>query len=68
MKQVRKLEILKSGRAKRDKDGNVLSQLYQARLPSGTMARVEPNRRWFGMFYLGLLYLGKIHCLWLILL
>ena len=47
-KKVRKLEILKSGRAKRDKDGNIVSQLLQNRLPSGTMARVEPNRRWFG--------------------
>ena len=71
VKKVRKLEILKSGRAKRDKDGNVISQLYQARLPSGTMARVEPNRRWFGMCYLSHLYFGKIQfisfCLWLIL-
>ena len=46
---MRKLEILKSGRAVRDKDGNITSQLFQNRLPSGTMARVEPNRRWFGM-------------------
>jgi hypothetical protein len=47
-KKVRKLEILKSGRAKRDKNGKITSQLFQSRLAPGTMARVEPNRRWFG--------------------
>lgn len=46
-KTVRKLGILKSGRVKRDKDGQFVSQEYQARLPSGSVARVEPNRRWF---------------------
>lgn len=45
VKQVRKLEILKSGRAKRNAKGEIQSQLYQERLPSGTRARVEPNRR-----------------------
>ncbi|KAJ3312634.1 GTPase required for pre-60S ribosomal subunit nuclear export and maturation [Boothiomyces sp. JEL0838] len=47
-KKVRQLAVLKSGRATRDAKGNIIKEaVYQSKLPSGTMARVEPNRRWF---------------------
>ncbi|KAL3309845.1 Nucleolar GTP-binding protein 2 [Cichlidogyrus casuarinus] len=36
-------------KAKRNEDGKIIKPApFQSRLPSGTMARVEPNRRWFG--------------------
>ncbi|KAI8898141.1 P-loop containing nucleoside triphosphate hydrolase protein [Globomyces pollinis-pini] len=47
-KKVRQLNVLKGGKAIRDAKGNVIKEaIYQSKLPSGTQARVEPNRRWF---------------------
>lgn len=35
----------------RDKNGKILKAApFQAWLKSGVQARVEPNRKWFGMF------------------
>lgn len=47
-KKVKRLNMLAGGKAKRDKDGNIVKAAeFQSKLPSGTMARVAPNRRWF---------------------
>jgi hypothetical protein len=35
----------------RDKTGKIIKAApYQERLTSGTVARVEPNRKWFGKY------------------
>ena len=48
-KSVAKRNQLNSGRAVRDKNGKILqAAAYQSRLPSGTVGRVAPNRKWFG--------------------
>jgi nuclear GTP-binding protein len=40
--------MLTSGKAKRDRDGNIIKEAaFQSKLPSGTVARVAPNRKWF---------------------
>lgn len=45
---VRQRKMLKSGRPTRDAKGNIVKPgLFQSRLPSGTVARVAPNRKWF---------------------
>ena len=37
------------GKAIRDRDGKIIREAqYQSKLSSGTQARVEPNRKWFG--------------------
>ncbi|KAI8908463.1 NUC091 domain-containing protein [Gorgonomyces haynaldii] len=47
-KKVRQLNVLKSGKPVRDKNGKIIKAAdFQSRLAPGTQARVEPNRRWF---------------------
>ncbi|XP_046327575.2 nucleolar GTP-binding protein 2-like [Haliotis rufescens] len=46
---IKRLLMYKNFKAKRDRKGKILSPApYQSTLASGTVARVEPNRRWFG--------------------
>jgi nuclear GTP-binding protein len=46
--KVKMRNMLKSGRPTRDTDGKIVKAgLFQSRLPSGTVARVQPDRRWF---------------------
>eukprot|EP00051_Salpingoeca_urceolata_P007069 m.93888 g.93888 ORF g.93888 m.93888 type:complete len:677 (-) comp15106_c0_seq3:57-2087(-) len=47
---VNRLSMYKSGgKVVRDKNGQVLRAApFQSKVASGTVARVEPNRRWFG--------------------
>jgi nuclear GTP-binding protein len=45
---VKRLQMYRGGKPKRDPSGRVIQQaVYQERLPSGTQARVAPNRQWF---------------------
>ncbi|KAJ3160127.1 GTPase required for pre-60S ribosomal subunit nuclear export and maturation [Geranomyces michiganensis] len=47
-KKVRQVNMLKGGKAVRNADGKVIKEaVFQTRLASGTMARVQPDRRWF---------------------
>ncbi|KAJ3416466.1 Nucleolar GTP-binding protein 2 [Chytridiales sp. JEL 0842] len=46
--KVRQVNMLKGGKAVRDKDGKIVKEAeYQSRLPSGSVARVQPDRKWF---------------------
>ncbi|KAL5333013.1 NUC091 domain-containing protein [Aspergillus crustosus] len=46
-KKVKHLNMLKDGKPRRDKEGNItVSASYQSR--DAPVARVEPNRKWFG--------------------
>jgi len=47
---INRLKMYRSGgRAIRAKNGQVITPMpFQSWTPSGTMARIEPNRRWFG--------------------
>lgn len=48
-KQVKILNMHRGGRPTRDKNGTITREaIYQTKLASGTVARVEPNKRWFG--------------------
>lgn len=45
---VKRLQMYRGGKPKRDPSGKVIqAALFQQRLPSGTQARVAPNRQWF---------------------
>ncbi|TPX32394.1 hypothetical protein SeMB42_g07617 [Synchytrium endobioticum] len=45
---VKRLNILKGGKPVRNSDGKIIKAApYQNRLPSGSVARVQPDRRWF---------------------
>lgn len=45
---IKRLNMYKNFKAKRDKKGKILQPApYQSWLKSGTVARVEPNRKWF---------------------
>eukprot|EP01125_Pyxidicula_operculata_P021896 TRINITY_DN8737_c0_g1_i1.p1 TRINITY_DN8737_c0_g1~~TRINITY_DN8737_c0_g1_i1.p1 ORF type:complete len:562 (-),score=170.88 TRINITY_DN8737_c0_g1_i1:18-1703(-) len=44
---LRRLKMYNSGRAKRDRKGNIISQEYQSK-DTSHKAMVEPNRKWFG--------------------
>jgi nuclear GTP-binding protein len=47
-KKTKQLKVLNSGKAKRNAKGEIIKEaIYQSKLPSGTRARVEPNRKWF---------------------
>ncbi|KAJ3103194.1 GTPase required for pre-60S ribosomal subunit nuclear export and maturation [Phlyctochytrium planicorne] len=47
-KKVKQVNMLKGGKPTRNADGKIIkAAVFQNRLPSGTMARVAPNRRWF---------------------
>ena len=48
-KKVKRVNMLKGGKPTRDPDGKIIKAAeFQSRLPSGTVARVQPNRGWFG--------------------
>lgn len=48
-KQVQLLNMRRGGKAVRDRNGNIIKAAeFQTRLKPGTMARVQPDRRWFG--------------------
>lgn len=45
---IRRLQMYKNFKAKRDRKGKIICPApYQGWLPSGSVARVEPNRKWF---------------------
>lgn len=46
---IKRLQMYRNYKAKRDSKGKILRPApFQSWLPSGSVARVEPNRRWFG--------------------
>nr|XP_023015339.1 nucleolar GTP-binding protein 2 [Leptinotarsa decemlineata] len=46
---IKRLQMYRNFKAKRDKTGKILTPApFQGWLPSGTVARVEPNQKWFG--------------------
>lgn len=46
---INRLKMYKNFKAKRDKAGKIIQPApFQSWLPSGSVARVEPNRKWFG--------------------
>ncbi|KAJ8894954.1 hypothetical protein PR048_000261 [Dryococelus australis] len=46
---IKRLQMYRNFKAKRDKTGKILSPApFQGKLSSGTVARVEPNQKWFG--------------------
>ncbi|KAJ3053019.1 GTPase required for pre-60S ribosomal subunit nuclear export and maturation [Rhizophlyctis rosea] len=48
-KKARTVQMYKDGKPTRNADGKIIKAAsFQSRAPSGTMARVEPNRKWFG--------------------
>ncbi|XP_054264231.1 nucleolar GTP-binding protein 2-like [Macrosteles quadrilineatus] len=45
---INRLQMYRNFKAKRNKVGKIISPApFQGRLPQGTVARVEPNRKWF---------------------
>jgi nuclear GTP-binding protein len=45
---VKRLQMYRGGKPKRDPSGRIVQKaLFQEQLPSGTQARVAPNRQWF---------------------
>ncbi|XP_062592743.1 nucleolar GTP-binding protein 2-like [Saccostrea cucullata] len=46
---IKRLQMYRNFKAKRDRTGKIIKAApFQSRLSSGSMARVEPNRKWFG--------------------
>ncbi|KAK0042608.1 nucleolar GTP-binding protein 2 [Biomphalaria pfeifferi] len=46
---IKRLQMYRNFKPKRDKSGRIITPApFQSTLKSGTMARVEPNRKWFG--------------------
>lgn len=46
---IKRLQMYRNFKAKRDASGKVIRPApFQSKFASGTVARVEPNRRWFG--------------------
>ncbi|KAL4228405.1 Nucleolar GTP-binding protein 2 [Mactra antiquata] len=46
---IKRLKMYKNFKAIRDRKGKILQPApYQSWLPSGSVARVDPNRKWFG--------------------
>ncbi|TGZ55597.1 hypothetical protein CRM22_010360 [Opisthorchis felineus] len=46
---IKRLNMYRNFKAKRDKVGKIIRPApFQSTLPSGSVSRVEPNRRWFG--------------------
>ncbi|XP_018569639.1 nucleolar GTP-binding protein 2 [Anoplophora glabripennis] len=46
---IKRLQMYRNFKAKRDKTGKILTPApFQGWLKSGTIARVEPNQKWFG--------------------
>uniref|UniRef100_A0A1I8P4P6 Nucleolar GTP-binding protein 2 n=1 Tax=Stomoxys calcitrans TaxID=35570 RepID=A0A1I8P4P6_STOCA len=45
---IKRLQMYRNFKAKRDRTGKIIAPApFQGRLPSGTMARVEPTPKWF---------------------
>ncbi|XP_018797154.1 PREDICTED: nucleolar GTP-binding protein 2 [Bactrocera latifrons] len=45
---IKRLQMYRNFKAKRDRRGKIITPApFQGRLPSGTMARVEPSPKWF---------------------
>ncbi|KAI3651791.1 hypothetical protein MP228_003094 [Amoeboaphelidium protococcarum] len=48
-KKVKQVNMLKSGKPIRDSSGKITKPAaFQGTLPSGTVSRIQPDRRWFG--------------------
>jgi len=46
---IKRLNMYRGGKPTRNTKGQIIKEAdFQGELPSGTRARVEPNRRWFG--------------------
>ncbi|XP_038056001.1 nucleolar GTP-binding protein 2-like [Patiria miniata] len=46
---IKRLKMYKGGKPTRNAAGKIIKPaIFQSRLPSGSVARVDPNRRWFG--------------------
>ncbi|XP_063964751.1 nucleolar GTP-binding protein 2-like [Lytechinus pictus] len=46
---IKRLEMYRKGKPKRNRKGKIVQAApFQSQLKSGTVARVEPNRKWFG--------------------
>ena len=46
---IKRLQMYRNFKAKRDESGKIIRPApFQSRVPDGTVARVEPNRKWFG--------------------
>ncbi|CAC5400985.1 NUG2 [Mytilus coruscus] len=46
---IKRLKMYKNFKAKRNRSGKIIQAApFQSWLPSGSVARVEPNRKWFG--------------------
>ncbi len=46
---IKRLQMYRNFKAKRDESGKVIRPApFQSKFASGTVARVEPNRKWFG--------------------
>ncbi|XP_065336856.1 uncharacterized protein Ns2 [Cloeon dipterum] len=46
---IKRLQMYRNFKAKRNRHGKIVRDApFQGRLPSGTMARVEPSQMWFG--------------------
>lgn len=46
---IKRLQMYRNFKAKRDASGKVIRPApFQSKVPAGTVARIEPNRRWFG--------------------
>ncbi|CAG9813866.1 unnamed protein product [Phaedon cochleariae] len=46
---IKRLQMYRNFKAKRDRTGKIITPApFQGWLPSGTVARVEPNQKWFG--------------------
>ena len=46
---IKRLQMYRNFKAKRDSSGKIIRPApFQSKVPSGTVARVEPNRKWFG--------------------
>lgn len=46
---IKRLQMYRNFKAKRNSKGEIITPApFQGWLPSGTMARVEPNQKWFG--------------------
>ena len=46
---IKRLQMYRNFKAKRDQAGNIVRPApFQSKFAEGTVARVEPNRKWFG--------------------
>ena len=46
---IKRLQMYRNFKAKHDASGKVVRAApFQSKIPAGTVARVEPNRKWFG--------------------